>query len=354
MAQTPGTTDHALKTGEAAQESRRHLLARLLDQPQRFTFFQAIRILERFSGTGPIGVKSLPRQEAIRIRAYDAFEFPASDVTDVHGEANPWRDPSERFVVTATFMGLYGPASPLPSAYTEMIVRPVADEDHEDRQRLRQFLDIIHHRLFSLFYRCQSKYRYHLVFEAGARDRFSGHMLSLIGRGTRGMPLERSVDAVRMIRYAGLLTQYPRSAVGLERVIRDYLSGVAVRLKPCMGRWLSVEDRNGVGRTFCSLGEDMIVGASVYDRTGKFRVSIGPVDLATFKGFLPNGALMEQLRELVRLYLVDELEFDVEVWLQGDQVPSCVVGGTGEPARLGWTSWPVTQTGPDRAVVFRG
>jgi type VI secretion system protein ImpH len=77
------------------------------------------------------------------------------------------------------------------------------------------------------------------------------------------------------------------------------------------------------------------------------------MSLKEFMRFLPTGRTMAQVRELVRLYLVDELEFDIEVWLRGDEVPPAQMGA-GAGAMLGWTTWPLTGASPDRAVVFQG
>ena len=356
MAQTTGTTDHPVE-GEPADPAtdEQRVAASLMEQPGRYGFYQAVRMLERLAGGVRLGHAELPRREAIRIRALDRLDFPPCDLTEITAEENPWGQPATRYRLTASFMGVYGPASPLPTNYTEMLVRPEGEEDPEDRQRVRDFLDLFHHRMFSLFYRCLSKYRYHLLFESGGGDVFSRYMLALIGRGTPQLTQEdRPVPAVRMIRYAGLLTQNPKSAVNLEGLLRDFLKGVPVRVSQCMGRWLRVEDRNRLGAQFCQMGEDLIVGANVYDRTGKFRVSVRPMGIDAFKRFLPNGETMAKLRELVRLYLVDHLEFDVEVWLHGDEVPRCEMGAGPGATMLGWTSWSLTGPGPDRAVVFRG
>ncbi len=349
MAQTTGTTNHPLDAQAAG--ANHPLLVKLVGHPRQFTFYQAIRILERFGGGAPLGAAELPRREALRLRAHDSLSFPPWDVEQIEQEENPWLQPETRYRVTTTFMGLYGPASPLPTIYTDMLLRQQEEEDDEDRARVRAFMDIFNHRFLSFVYRSVNKYRYHLTYEPGARDRFSQFVLGFIGRGTRGMPDDRAVSAERVLRYAGLMTQHPRNASSLAGILRDFF-GVAVRVQQCMGRWLRVEDQNRLGGAFCQMGEDLIVGTNVYDRTGKIRVSVGPVGFEAFKAFLPAGRLAGQLSELVRLYLVDELEFDLEVWLKGDEVPPLRMGEGEEVAMLGWTSWAITEPGEDRAVVF--
>lgn len=355
MAETTRTTDHAVSVegeGGAPAGVTHPLVDALRRHPRRFTFYQALRILHHFGEGSSLGTQSLPRQEAIRLRALDALAFPPWDIDRIESEKNPWQRPDQRLVLTVNFMGLYGPASPMPASYTEMLIRPEDEEEPEDRARVRAFLDIFNHRMLSLFFRALEKYRYHLLFEAGGQDRFSGYLLSLIGRGTDHMPQDRPVEAIRLMRYAGILSQMPRCMSNLAGMLRDYLK-VNVRILQCQGRWLRVEDTNRLGQGFCALGQDMIVGANVFDRNSKIRISIGPVGLEAFKRFLPTGQTMQQLKELVRVYLVDEFEFDVEVWLKGDEVPSASLGDGPGAAMLGWTSWAVSEPGPDRAVVFR-
>ena len=156
---------------------------------------------------------------------------------------NPWTSERDRFRITANFLGVYGPASLLPAFYTERIIQSGDLGEPEDRERLRAFLDIFNHRLFSIFYRCLSKYRYHMTFGQGGTDVVSDYMRCLVGRGTRGMPDDRAVSAIKTVRYAGLLTHQPKSADGLGGVLSDFFDGVAVRIGQCVGRWLTVEDR---------------------------------------------------------------------------------------------------------------
>jgi len=333
-------------------QPNRSVIDDLLAHPGAYTFYQAVRLLERFANATPVGFQGPARQEALRFRALDSLAFPVSEIDEISRIKKPWDDSTEDFLITANFMGLYGPSSPLPAFYTERIIQSGDLGDDESRDRLRAFLDIFHHRIFSLFYRALYKCRYHLVFKKDGSDTFSHYMRCLIGRGTKGMPDERPVLAVRMIRYAGLLTQRPKSAEGLRGILADYFSGLGVRVKQCVGRWVKVEDNNSLGAQFSRLGADLIVGSRVFDRTGRFLVSIGPMGLKEFMRFIPGKPWMEELKDLIKLYLVDELEFSVEVQLRGDEVPTVQLGSETAPALLGWTSWSASRSREDRSVVF--
>jgi len=165
-----------------------------------------------------------------------------------------------------------------------------------------------------------------------------------------------AVEEVRTIRYGGLLTQRPRSGVGLEGILRDYFDALPAQIEQCVGRWLSLaqDDYNAVGQANSTLGKDMIIGQQVYDRTGKFRLRIGPVDFETYLQFLPVGEANKETDQIIRLYLVDWLDYEVEVVLSGEEVPLMEIGEGEKAARLGWTSWAVSRPTEDVSVVFLG
>ena len=106
MASTTGTTDHPVSGAPAAPPAQRSarpsLLDDLLRHPRRYTFFQALRILERYCGGEPIGRAGLPRREAIRLRAHAALSFPAWDLEEAEELPNPWRQPETRYRLTVT------------------------------------------------------------------------------------------------------------------------------------------------------------------------------------------------------------------------------------------------------------
>jgi type VI secretion system protein ImpH len=58
--------------------------------------------------------------------------------------------------------------------------------------------------------------------------------------------------------------------------------------------------------------------------------------LADLERFLPTGRLLAELLALVRNYLGDELEWDLNLVLRREEVPALRLGGG---ARLGWTTW---------------
>jgi type VI secretion system protein ImpH len=332
VAGTPWTAEHPLALW-------------IREAPHALGFFQALHLIERYvPSAAPLGHQDA-RREAVRLRPELSLAFPAADISGAD-----WLDSGPgRLQLTTTFLGLYGSASPLPSHFTEALL----GESEADR-RVRDFLDLFHHRLLALLYRVWKKYRYHVTFAAGGGDPISLVVRALLGLGTADTAEHLNLPTVRMFRYAGLLAQRPRSAVGLAGVVRDFFAGIPAEVQPCVGRWLPIEpsEQNRLGERNVGLGQDFLLGERVYDASGKFRVRLGPVGFEDYCRFLPEQGAATELRELARFYCGDPLEFDVEVTLDGAQVPDTPLGGQGLLGRLAWTSWLKSQPVPDQPVVF--
>ena len=110
-----------------AAESRRKnasLEQLLLQEPFRFDFFQAVRLLERLDeGRAPVGRDTRPGREAVRFVATLGLSFPASSIHDLRPAVFD-RDlaPPDTPIMTVAFMGLTGPMGVLPTFYTEKLI----------------------------------------------------------------------------------------------------------------------------------------------------------------------------------------------------------------------------------------
>lgn len=329
------------------------LIQRLLKKPYSFAFFQAVHLLEHYVSSvresEPLGHKGPAESEAVRFKAEPSLAFPLSDVVDIK-KIDKHDIHSPLFQMTVSFLGLYGPASPLPDFYTEDILR-----DDPDESFVEVFLDVFHHRILSLFYRCWVKYRYYLQFSAGGRDDFSQRIFSLMGLGTEELKERLQIEPVEYLRYTGLFTQQGRSAAALEGILSDYFGGVPVHIEQCIERWVAIEDedRMALGVQGCGIAENAVVGERVADRSGKFRVSIKLAKLPDFIRFLPDGDYFRALEEITLLFLHAPLEFEEELVLSGNEVPGVCLSLSGN-SRLGWTSWLISgQPEESASVVFK-
>jgi type VI secretion system protein ImpH len=74
----------------------------------------------------------------------------------------------------------------------------------------------------------------------------------------------------------------------------------------------------------------------VYECRQKFRIRIGPMTYADFERLLPGGDSLDRLRAWLKNYVGDELEWEAQLVLKKEEVPSAQLGTLG---RLGWSTW---------------
>lgn len=304
----------------------------LLKQGNGFSFFQALRLLRR---VGEVGEESPGDREGaepnLRIRPDLSLGFPASDVARI--EETPGGPAGYR--VTVSFLGLYGASSPLPTFYTEDLI----DERLADSTTTRDFLDIFHQQLYLLLFRCWSKYRQFVkVVEEESPDDLE-KLFCLMGIGE---PELRKIAGgpYGLLRYIGLFTQHPRSAAGLEGLLRDAIGGPPVELIPCLLRKARIppDQRAVLGESGGRLGEDCFLGFEIDDRMGKFRLRIGPLDADRFDSLLPGRPAHHRVAAMVGLYLTDPVEYDLELVLSGGEAKTASLGGERWSA-LGLDTW---------------
>lgn len=321
------------------------LLERLLAHPQRFSFFQAILLLEGAKkGAVPLGQQGPPAEEAVRLRSDAGLGFPKSDVSAIENLGDHHSPP---YRLTAAFMGLYGTTSPLPNFYSESIIM-----DEQEGGPMRAFFDLFNHRMLSLFFRSWTKYRPHVLFRPGGKDEFSDRLFSLAGLSSRGTKENAHFPAVRSLRFLGLLSQKPHSAESLAEMVRGYFHLPAEVKQFVPSRIPLEEDQKAkLGKQNCRLGEDLALGDLVPDRMGKFQVSVGPVGYDDYLTFLPGRENLEALKGLARLFSPDWLDFDLQVTLKGEETPRLGVALSHE-SYLGWTTGLYYRPGKDVPVVF--
>jgi len=332
---TAQSADTALAPTEPAVLARPKIWDELERQPYCFSFFQAVRLLERLMPQRePVGKFVNPSREVARFGAHPSVTFPPSQI---HSITFPDRGPAR---MTVNFMGLTGPLGVLPHYYTELVISRVRAKD----TALRDFLDIFNHRIISLFFQAWQKYRFTVAYERGERDRFSHHVLDLIGLGTEGLQNRQSVADDSLIYYAGLLAQWPRSASALRQILADYFE-VLVEIEQFAGGWFKLDREtqccfeDGISIS-AQLGVGAVVGDEIWDQQSRVRVKLGPLTLDQYQDFLPNGTAYQPLCGLLGFFAGSEFDFEVQLVLRRDEVPSCELGVEGAAApQLGWVTW---------------
>lgn len=307
----------------------------LREDANSFEFFQAVTLLQRLRrDSQPVGRFSNPEDEAVHFSVNNELAFPASQVQEIsYREDSPAQ-------MKVNFMGLSGPMGVLPYCYSELVLERLRAKD----KSLASFLDIFNHRIISFFYRAWEKYRFPVTYYLGDEDLFTHHLLDLIGLGTPGLQERQVVPDDAFLHYVALLGEQSRSPSALEAILRDYFQ-VPVEIEQFIGAWYRLDPS-----TQCSMQEDnddseqlgrgAIVGDEIWDQRSRVRIKLGPMTLPQYRDFLPDGSAFEPLRAITTFFSNNELDFEAQLFLRQEEVPSCEVGFEGEESpRLGWVTW---------------
>ena len=327
---------------------------RLFEEPYRFEFFQAVRLLERlFPERVPVGRVNeegqviAPSREVSRFRARASLRFPPSQVHDLKSaESGPFESENGHAPratggvpqLEVAFMGLTGPLGVLPNPYTELLIERQRQKD----RALIDFLDLFNHRLISFFYRAWEKYRFPVAYERRpGEDPFTAYLFALIHLGTRGLRGRMSLPDEGLLGYGGMIAQRPHSASAIAAIVGDYF-GVVAGVEQFSGQWLKLDagSLSRLGRANSDLGWSTVAGTRVWDCQSKFRLKLGPLSYRQFIDFLPIGSAFQPVMDLVRLLVGVEFDFEMQLVLKAAEVPGSIL--TTRARRrpmLGWNTW---------------
>ena len=311
--------------------------------PHRPGFFPLVAFLERLtSDAARVGELGPVSEERIRFRHDPSLSFSASDVSAVVLRQVPVRPDDEfsrrpLFEVSTTFLGLTGSASPLPLYMAE----EVAQEDPDDAVQ-REFLDLFHHRLLSLLYRIESRYRVTRELTASCTDQWSRRLLALAGFDTYERAWPGILPPWRLLRIASLLISRVRTAekleIALQEVLAEELEGARVTVRQFVGRWVDIDARAQLGVVNNLLGRNMLLGGRAFDRMGRFQVEIGPLSPRTWRRLMADGDLYPLAREIISLFVRDPLEYTFELIL-AESLSHTFSLTTGWASKLGRDTW---------------
>lgn len=300
---------------------------RLLAKGERFSFSQAYRLLRLLAH------KEGATDLTIQARPNLSLDFPGTDLSSVR-EVGPGE-----YRLTANFLGLYGVTSPLPNFYTENLL----DEQHEGHHSNRDFLDIISQTIYPLFFRAWLKSRAHIRIKEFSDDRLLEIFHTFVGVSRPLRYLDRPGFS-HLLRFAGLFSQYPRSAMGLQTIVAALYPQTVVDIVQQDERWQAIppDQRLALGTQACTLGDEAHLGVSVRCRSSNLTLRISEIDSDLFLKLLPGGEEYAKLHFMVRYYLLDPLHIHLELGLKVGVARPLPLGAS-RWATLGRDSWLVQQ-----------
>jgi type VI secretion system protein ImpH len=317
-----------MATGDGPRQDHMTHFQRLIESPESHHIFLALRIIEaQFDDAPRMGESRRPREDAVRLGQEPRMAFPPTTISAFKA---PGSGPGR---LTNRFFGFFGPHGPLPIHLTEYArERQISHRDPS----FVAFADMLTHRMMSLLYRAWSAGQPAVEFDRGAETSFSRHVAALAGYHGQALQGCDAMPDMAKRHFAGLLGAGVKNAEGLVAILSGFLHA-PVRMQEFIGSWLELEpeDQWQLGKGG-GLGQTTIIGARVWSRNAKFRLIIGPVTLAEYQRFLPGQPSMAKLAAIVRNYVGDALDYDVNVVLKAGDVPQSVLG---QVTQLGQTSW---------------
>lgn len=315
-----------------ASEARRKtssLKKDLEENPGSFSFIQAVRILKFTAYGSPLLSEFV--KEYLRVTPYLSLGFPGSDVVKIDIP----EDNDEKFKIIASFLGLYGPSSPLPTYYTEELI----DERSEGGSVKKDFIDIINSPFFELYYQTVAKYNLLLKLEDEQVKNYKKRLYSLIGLGSKGFT-DGVVQKDKLLKYTGLLTTSPRSAMGLKTLLSDYFDIKDISINEFVERKVNIpqEQKAILGKKNNSLGNNCHIGSCITDYSGKYAVTASNLSEKSFHEFIPSGKKFSEIKDVIKFYSDQPLEAELRLEPEQNEIKKPCLGGT-RWSELGYNTW---------------
>ena len=317
-------------------EETSNLKNRLLKKGSHFSFYQANRLLRLVSIAEGRGSNS------ISFRPDLSLGFPQTDLVKIEDNVI-----SQQYEVTTNFLGLYGASSPLPTFYTEDLI----EESMEGRECSRKFLDLINQTIYPLFFRAWTKSKPHIRLVEFGDLRFLKVFYTFLGFRNPLTYIDHPAFN-SLLRFAGILTQNSKSALGLETIIKGVFPGTNVTLTQ-FDEQISLipkDQRLLLGTQANSLGEDCHLGTLIKNRRGNLAIKIANVNEFLFTKLMPGQNEYEKLVFLVRYYLIDPLNIYLHLHLKPGEAKPIMLGAT-HWSSLGQNTWLLTPSHQRSATI---
>ncbi len=250
------------------------VIGQLLATPQRYQFFQAVRLLEQW------------RPRSARFRNRLSMRFPPSDIENISV------DDGDGYVrITPAFIGMLGSQGVLPSHYSERIAHH--EKDHQDGGP-RAFLDLLSDRPVAMLYQAWTRRR-----PECREDEFLDMLNALAGSPADDGIIDRETLAF----YAMQIRSRTVSAPLLAGMYSEYF-GVPFKVAQLVGKWseLPAADQAQLGHANVQLDGGVMLGGRIYSCDARARLHIGPLDKDRYERFLPGHPSAHHLQAMLELH----------------------------------------------------
>ncbi|MGH7496393.1 MAG: type VI secretion system baseplate subunit TssG [bacterium] len=272
-------------------------------------------------------------QVGLKFRPHEMYVYPPKDIRTFE-----CRDSVMTFVLN--FMGLYGVNAPLPRCYHEQVALQQSVHG-AGNVPLQNFLDIFNNRFYWLYYQAWKKYRYYLQLSEEPGNKTTQRVFAFIGQGIVARRESSGIARMRLLQFSGILSQRVRNKAGLHILLREFFPKYRLAIQEFVPHWVQLAETPRMGgkggEPAFQLGVNSVIGRTMLDYMGRICLEIGPMPFVDYLEFTPAGRQAVLLKELLRLYLNDGLEFDVKFIIQSESIVT--VPWNDKRLRLGSTIW---------------
>ncbi|MAD44719.1 MAG: type VI secretion system baseplate subunit TssG [Oceanospirillaceae bacterium] len=353
-----------------------NLIEQLQNEPYRFDFFQAVRVLESAArldnsddevADEPAGGLARPDQESVHFSVDPGLQFHGSDVSKVSQKRIHSREhhggAALQWQMEVAMLGLTGSQGVMPIAFSELVLA----ELRKKNDALSAFFDLFNHRIVSLFYESWHKYQmgpeYERAKQTGGQkpDLFTDALLSVSGLGLSELRYRSAVNDEHIARYAGHFGRGICSAESLRSAIEG-MFGFDTEIQQFKGEWYELSDDvrcrlpgeehpEGVNN---QLGMSAVIGSVCYQIQNKFAVVVTPRSREEFMELSPGSKRLEELKSFIRMSVGAEQDYEIEVHLEDSKLP---VQELLEPDQfqglLGWNTYINPERVDGRNITIR-
>ena len=297
------------------------VVARLLADPSGTTFFQAVRLLSAWLMQQGISQEQVV-DDCLRLHGSASLSFAPGEIEQLWLEQEA--DGHTQVHVRAAMLGFLGVHGSLPLHYTETFAR---HERQTGDGGPRDWLDTLSQRALALFYQAWARYRIECQMDANGGD-FLPLQLALAG----AWPAEvaRQADGLPahvLAHYAALLRHRPVAADVMQAVLAEYF-GVPVRMQRFVGAWFrrAPQERTLLATAHARLGHGAMLGERCRRADLRVRLVLGPLERRVYEDFLPGRTGALALRQMLALFGLPGVGFEIRLVLRREDVRTCVLG----------------------------
>jgi len=316
----------------------RTALTRLVEDLEKnaplYHVWQAVFLSEKVSAKlHPNRKDFLLDQAGIKFRPFEQYIFPPRDIRSFSFD-------NHQMTFVLNFMGLYGINSPLPRCYHEQValqqnIRGAGEVP------LQNFLDIFNNRFYWLYYQAWKKYRFYLQLDGNFQNKIAKRVSAFMGGGPSGHEIGNIISKYTLLKFSGIFCQRVRNKAGLLILLCHLFPKFRFRILEFIPKRIKLSNNPLLGNSDeeyqFKLGQNSFIGDTTIDYMSKICIKIGPVMFEDYLDFTPGSLQTERLREILNLYVNDNLEYDINIIIISESIVP--VAWNDERLKLGSTIW---------------